>query len=298
MASLDDIGCGGERMIEVDFVKYEGLGNDFVLIDDLEERLHIDAQLAATVCNRHFGVGGDGLILVRPSEEADSRMVFFNPDGSQAEMCGNGVRAFAKYLYDSGVVRAQSLVVETGAGLKDISLVVKEGRVEAACVDMGRPSFAASDIPVRLPTTEAVNVPIEVAGEKITATCVSMGNPHCVVFVEDVAGALVQQLGPALERHEVFPDRTNVEFVQVLSPEEVRMRVWERGAGETLACGTGACATAVAAARTGRTGRRVKVRLPGGDLDITWEGDGRVLMAGPVREVFRGHLTWGSPVVS
>lgn len=277
-------------MTHVDFTKYEGLGNDFLLFDDLDERLDLAGPVVSRLCDRHLGVGADGVILVRPSETADARMLFFNPDGSEAEICGNGIRAFAKYLHDRGLTPKTQIAVETKGGTKTVVVDLRGDGVAAAQVDMGIPTFASKDVPVALPTTEAVNVPIDVDGEILTATCVSMGNPHCVLFVDDLETAPVDRLGRALEMHPVFPARTNVEFVQVVQPDSLAVRVWERGAGETLACGTGACAAAVAAARTGRAERKTRVRLPGGALDIRWEGDGTVFMSGPVNEVFRGTV--------
>lgn len=277
-------------MNEIGFVKYEGLGNDFVLTDDRDEGLALGSNAISRICDRNFGVGADGLIVVRDSADADARMVFYNPDGTQAEMCGNGVRAFAKYLFDFGFVDNTSVVAETGAGLKAISLTVKGKRAVAARVDMGTPSFKARDLPAKMPTVEAVDVPIDVDGTVVTATCVSMGNPHCVIFVSDARTAPVEKLGSVIERHPFFPERINVEFAQVVASDAIALRVWERGAGETLACGTGACAAAVAAARTGRTGRKIRVRLPGGELQIEWEEDDHVFMTGPVTEVFRGTL--------
>lgn len=274
----------------IDFIKYEGLGNDFILVDDRDEHLDLAAPTVAQICHRHFGIGADGLIVVRRCHSADARMIFYNPDGTQAEMCGNGIRAFAKYLHDAAVVTDERMRVRTGAGIKTVDVTVTGGAVTAARVDMGVPSFASADIPASIPTVEAVNVPLDVDGEVVTVTCLSMGNPHCVVFVEDVATAPVDQLGPRLEHHEAFPERANVEFAHPDSSAHLSLRVWERGVGETLACGTGACAAAVAAARTGRTERKVEVGVPGGTLSVSWEGDDRVLMSGPVREVFRGAL--------
>jgi len=275
-------------MSKVDFIKYEGLGNDFVLVDDTNDPRDFGARAVARICDRHFGVGADGLILVRPSENAEARMCFYNPDGSEAEMCGNGIRAFAKYLFDSALVQATSFRVETGGGLKTVSVILDGRSVSAARVDMGTPSFKSNDVPALVPTVEAVDVPIDLGDWSTTATCVSMGNPHCVVFVDDAQGAMVDEVGPRIETLPIFPQRTNVEFAEVTGPGDIRLRVWERGAGETLACGTGACAAAAAAARTGRTGRRVVVHLPGGDLEISWEADDRLFMTGPVSEVFRG----------
>ncbi len=275
-------------MPEVAFRKYEGLGNDFVLIDDFNEKLKLDKDSIARLLDRHFGIGGDGLILVLPSASADARMVFYNPDGSEAEMCGNGIRAFAKYLYESGRVPKTSLAIETGAGIKGVELEVDRDSVVAAKVDVGKPTFASKLIPVDVPLPEVVEMPLQVGHEHVNITCISMGNPHCVTFWDDLSVAPVERLGPLMERLAVFPERTNVEFAEVVDDEIIELRVWERGAGETLACGTGASAAAVAAARTGRTSRRVTVSLPGGKLLIEWSEKGNVFMTGPANEVFRG----------
>jgi len=274
------------------FVKMHGCGNDYVYVDGFRERVADPEALALRVSDRHFGIGGDGLILILPGErsagEADVRMRMFNADGSESEMCGNGVRCVAKYAREAGYARdASGLVrVEVGRAPRTRVLPIRVheegGRVRAATVDMGAPAIEALDREVRLgpdaPTLRGV--------------VVGMGNPHFVTFGDaPPADAAVLGLGPRAERHEAFPDRTNVEFAHVAGPAEIRLRVWERGSGETLACGTGACATLVAAAATGRTGRRATVRLPGGDLDIEWrESDGHVYMTGPCVEVFRGEL--------
>jgi len=277
--------------VRIDFFKYEGLGNDFVLIDGRRGPVPLIPGAVARILDRHFGIGGDGLMLVRDSESADAAMLFYNPDGSEAEMCGNGIRAFAKYLYEAGGVAKQSLRVETGAGIKTLRLSTQDKAVATVTVGMGAPSFASADIPVNTDVQEVVDMPVTFDGEELRLTCVSMGNPHCVIFWDgDLASAPVEELGGLIERHDLFPRRTNVEFAQVLDSTRVMLRVWERGAGETLACGTGACATAVAAARTGRTSRTVSVRLPGGRLQIDWEPGGEVLMTGPAREVYRGSF--------
>jgi diaminopimelate epimerase len=278
------------------FTKMHGLGNDYVYLDGIGQDLSACdlPQLSRVLSDRHFGVGGDGIILILPSDVADFRMRIFNPDGSEAEMCGNGVRCFAKYVYDHGLTDKLGLAIETGAGMIRPALFLgPSGRVEKARVDMGPPRLARRDIPMTGEPADqpAVNKVLAVAGEALAVTCVSMGNPHCVVFVDDVAQFPVAQVGPAIENHPAFPRRTNVEFAAVEGPELIRMRVWERGAGETLACGTGACATLVAASLTGRAGRMATVRLIGGDLEIEWADDDHVCMTGPATEVFSGELS-------
>ena len=277
------------------FTKMHGIGNDFVMIDALNPRLSALAgeigQQSKWLCDRKFGVGADGVILIMPSDVADFRMRMFNPDASEAEMCGNGIRCFAKFVYDKGLTKKTTLVVETGAGILETRAQVAGGCVSLVTVDMGEAELKPSAIPVAIDSASPiVGAPLEVDGNKYEITCVSMGNPHCVVFVEDVAGFPVSEIGPKFELHSAFPRRTNTEFVQVLSPEEVRMRVWERGAGETLACGTGACATAVASALNGKTGRKVTVHVAGGDLQIAWRDDNHVMMTGPAATVFEGEI--------
>ncbi len=276
-------------MRKVEFTKMQGIGNDFVVVNCLHDNLDsVDfSKLAVRVCDRDFGVGGDGLILVLPSQPADYRMQIFNSDGSEAEMCGNGVRCFAKYLHDRGM--AAGLVnVETPAGIMRIELEAKEGRAEAATVNMGAPRLDAVDIPVSGFSGQVVLQPLEVDGQRFDITCVSTGNPHCVIFVDSAAAVLLEDIGPKIETHPAFPRKTNVEFVEVVSPDELIMRVWERAAGLTLACGTGACASVVAGVLAGKSDRCATVHLPGGDLLIDWREDGNVYMTGPAEEVFRG----------
>jgi len=281
------------------FVKMHGLGNDFVVISALDGMpLHEDDlnEFARFVCDRHFGVGADGVIWILPSENADFIMRIFNPDGSEAEMCGNGIRCAAKWFYDRDYAKGEMVKVETLAGLKTVWVQAKGGKAVAVTVDMGEPIFN----PMQIPTTlgnggEAIEVPLTVEGVgTFTVSAVSMGNPHCVIFVSDVDGFPVEMTGPKIERHPAFPQRTNVEFVQVVSENELKVRVWERGAGLTLACGTGACASLVITARIGRTERKAKVHLPGGTLTIEWRDDNKVYMTGPAVEVFRGELVWES----
>jgi diaminopimelate epimerase len=276
------------------FVKMEGAGNDYVYVDCFHQPPPPDPRaLSRAMSDRHFGVGGDGLILICPSERADARMRMFNADGSEAEMCGNGVRCVAKYVYDHGLVRKPALTVETGRGVLKLELELKEGKVSQVRVDMGEPILAAE----RIPTTLAGNPPTNVLlpGHDLRVTCVSMGNPHCVAYVERITDDLVLGVGPRIEHHPAFPRRVNVEFVQITSPEDVTVRVWERGSGETLACGTGACAVCVAGVLTGRTGRRIVAHLPGGDLGLHWsEEDTHVYMTGPAVEVFSGDWPDGT----
>jgi diaminopimelate epimerase len=245
------------------------------------------------VSDRHFGIGSDGLILICPSEVADARMRMFNVDGTEGEMCGNGIRCVAKYLYDHGLARKPVLRVETGRGILTLELETQQGRVNQVRVDMGQPILAGSEIPTTLPGNPPTNTPLQVAGKTYSVTCVSMGNPHCVLFVDDVETAPVRETGPLIETHESFPRRTNVEFVQVVNRSEVRMRVWERGSGETWACGTGASAVAAAGAVSGRTDRQVLVHLRGGDLHLDWNSNGHVYMTGPATEVFSGDWPEG-----
>lgn len=271
----------------------QGLGNDFVVVDGFEEKLD-EATLperARALCDRHFGIGADGLILVLPSRVANFRMRIFNPDGSEPESCGNGIRCLAKFVSDRKKTTETTLTVETLGGVKTLKLNVAGGKVQSARVDMGEPAFVRRLIPMRgAEESEAVQEKVKVDGAKLDITCLSVGNPHCVTFVDDVEHFPVEKLGPQLEHHNLFPKRANVEFVQVLGRRELRVRVWERGAGETLACGSGACASVIAAARTDRADRRATVHLPGGDLQIEWCGDGHVHMTGPAVEVFQGEL--------
>ena len=273
----------------MEFSKIHGLGNDFILVDDREKKLADYPQLAREMCHRHFGVGADGLILVQPSRVADFKMRIFNSDGSEAEMCGNGIRCFAKFVYEGGMTTKTKITVETLAGIMVPECQVEDGRVTMVKVDMGEPRLAARDIPLAEGGEEpVVDMPLEAAGQIFRITTVSMGNPHCIIPVDDVEGIRLEEGGPQIERHSLFPKKTNVEFVQFLSPTRARVRVWERGAGVTLACGTGACATAVAGHLLGKTERKLTVGLPGGDLTIEWADNNHLYMTGPATEVFRG----------
>ncbi len=273
------------------FAKMHGAGNDYVYVNGFEEVVEDPARLAVEVSNRNFGVGSDGLILILPSQVADLRMRMFNADGSEAEMCGNGVRCVAKYAYDHGLVAEREITVETGAGILTLQLFPNAlNRVEKVRVNMGRPRLTRGEIPVTGPPGEQlVGVELKALDRTFHITCVSMGNPHCVIFVDSVEEFPVEKYGPVIERHPWFPNRINVEFVELLSRTEVRQRTWERGAGETLACGTGASAVTVAGVLSGLTERRIVNHLRGGDLELEWAEDGHVFMTGPAVQVFEGE---------
>ncbi len=285
------------------FTKMHGLGNDYVYVNCFEEKIDNPTKLARIVSDRHFGIGADGLILVCPSQIADVRMRIFNADGSEAEMCGNGIRCVAKYVYEHKLAEAggsfslpgqppyhASLNVETSKGVLTVGLIIGgEDRVQKVCVNMGQPILTPKDIPVQLSGERVVEEPIAIYNHDLLMTCVSMGNPHAVFFCDDVGSIELKKLGPAIENHSLFPRRVNVHFVQVDKPAEFAMRTWERGSGITMACGTGACAACVATVLTGRGKRVCTAHLPGGDLDLNWcEEDNRVYMTGPAVEVFEG----------
>jgi diaminopimelate epimerase len=278
------------------FTKMHGLGNDYIYVDCTRNPLPANiAALSRAISDRHFGVGSDGLILICPSDKADARMRMFNADGSEAEMCGNGLRCVAKFVYDHGVARKPQLAIETGRGVLTVALEVKNDRVSRATVNMGEPILKSADIPTRMPGDPPVNAPLSIAGTRFAATCVSMGNPHVIFYVGDEFFRtddrdLVAELGPEVERSPEFPRRANAHFVKVHSSNEVTMRTWERGSGITLACGTGACAVCVAGVLSGRTGRKLLAHLPGGDLELHWsEADNCVYKTGPAVEVFSGE---------
>ena len=269
----------------------QGIGNDYVYVNCLEEAVDNPASLARMVSDRHFGIGSDGLILIRPSAQADFFMEMFNADGSRSAMCGNGIRCVGKYVYDHGLTDETLVSVNTLAGVKHLELHVENGAVASVTVDMGAPVLDAALIPVVASASPVVAEPIEVAGQRFEMTFVSMGNPHAVVFVEDSADFPVEEIGRPFEFHPAFPERVNAEFVEVLGRSEVNMRVWERGTGETLACGTGACATVVACILNGLTDDEVTVHLLGGDLRIRWDRErDRVFMTGPAATVFEGEM--------
>jgi diaminopimelate epimerase len=280
-----------------------GLGNDYIYVNCFKEKIKNPATLAQIVSDRHKGIGADGLILIGRSRKANVRMRIFNADGSEAEMCGNGIRCVAKYSYEHKLAKAgksfsvpgqppcpASMKIETGNGVLTIGLIIDdEDRVQKVCVNMGQPKLSAEDIPVKLPVKEVVEQPMMFKSRAFVMTCVSMGNPHAVFFRDDLATLDLEKFGPVIENHSIFPNRVNVHFVQVDEPTEFTMRTWERGSGITLACGTGACACCVAAVLTGRGERVCTVHLPGGDLDLNWcEEDNCVYMTGPAVEVFEG----------
>jgi diaminopimelate epimerase len=281
-----------ELNMEIEFTKYHGLGNDFILIDNrADTQPIITSEQAVQLCARHFGIGADGVIFALPGEDAgDYTMRIFNSDGSEPEMCGNGIRCLAQFIADLEGAEAKSEYrIHTLAGVM-IPRLEGEGKVK---VDMGMPQLLAAQIPTTLAQAEqkVIAVPMQVAGQSWEVTCVSMGNPHCITFVEDVAAIPIEIIGPQFEHHPVFPQRTNTEFIQVVRPDYLKMRVWERGAGVTLACGTGACAAVVAGVLTGKSDRKATVELPGGCLEIEWaQQDQRVYMTGPAERVFRGKV--------
>ena len=274
------------------FTKMHGCGNDYVYVDCFHETVDNPEEVAKFVSDRHFGIGSDGLILICPSKVADVEMVMFNADGSRGEMCGNGVRCVGKYAYDFGLVKKEEITVETLAGIKTLKLSLKDGKVDQVRVDMGAPIFDARKVPVTFPEGEMINQPMEVDDTIYHVTCLSMGNPHCVTFLEqDIRQLDLEKIGPEFEHHETFPKRVNTEFANVIDRQHIRMRVWERGSGETLACGTGACATAVAAIVNGLCEDTVELELLGGTLTITYDkGANTVYMTGPATTVFSGEV--------
>ena len=275
------------------FTKMHGIGNDYVYVNCFEETVEDPATVARFVSDRHFGIGSDGLILIKPSETADCEMDMYNLDGSQGAMCGNGIRCVAKYAYDYGIVHKTQISVATRSGIKYLDLTVKDGKVSQVKVNMGAPILTASQIPVVSEKEEVINEPLEVNGETYYITAVSMGNPHAIVYMTDVDHLDIEKIGPSFENHVAFPDRVNTEFVEVLDEHTVKMRVWERGSGETLACGTGACAVAVASILNERVDgdKPVTVKLLGGDLEIYWNRqENLVYMTGPATTVFDGEI--------
>ena len=273
------------------FTKLHGCGNDYVYVNLFEETIDNPAELSIKISDRHFGIGSDGLITIGPSDIADFTMHIYNADGSEAEMCGNGVRCVGKYVYDHGLTDKTEVAVETGAGIKILTLNIKDGKVDTVRVDMGEPAFAPEEIPVVAEGERVIGAPIAVGDKEWKMTCVSMGNPHAVVFVDDTKNFPIEKYGPLFENHERFPKRTNTEFVEVISRTEANMRVWERGSAETWACGTGTCATVVACILNELTDRKVLVHLLGGDLTIEWDEEtNHVFMTGPATEVFTGEI--------
>ncbi len=277
-------------MAKLRFTKMHGIGNDYVYVDCFRETVADPARVAELVSPRRTGIGSDGLILIQPSDRADCRMEMYNADGSNGGMCGNGIRCVAKYVYDHGIAPRPKLRIDTDAGIKTLSLDIADGRVASVNVDMGEPLLDGPQIPV-VAAGRVVDAPLRVAGDEYRVTCVSMGNPHCVIFVPEVERLDLETIGPLFEHHAFFPKRVNTEFVQVIGPRELRMRVWERGSGETAACGTGACAVLVAAVLNRKAERSAVIHLNGGDLQIEWrESDSHVLMSGPATEVFSGEI--------
>ena len=273
------------------FTKMQGLGNDYVYVNCFEEKIENPKEVAIQLSNRHYGIGSDGLIMINPSKVADCEMEMYNADGSRSEMCGNGIRCVGKYVYDYGLTDKTSISVETLAGIKYLDFTIEDGKVKLVKVDMGSPELVPEKIPVVAEGNKAVDTPILVDGKEYRMTCVSMGNPHTVVYVDDVQGLDIEAIGPKFENHERFPRRVNAEFVKVIDRNTVEMRVWERGSGETLACGTGACAVAVASILNGYTENKVTVKLLGGDLLIEWDREkNKVYMTGPAAVSFDGEI--------
>lgn len=275
------------------FSKMHGIGNDYVYVNGFAETVANPEKVSVFVSDRRFGIGSDGLILILPSDKADCRMQMFNADGSEGMMCGNGIRCVGKYAYDHGIVTRPELSVETKSGIKYITLQIENGKAVGATVDMGKAILKPSEIPVQAEGNDFVARPLEVNGQNYSATCVSMGNPHCVIFTENDPMELdLPAVGPHFENHKLFPERINTEFVQLLDDHTLFMRVWERGSGETFACGTGACATAVAAVLNGycRHDEEITVKLRGGDLRIVYRSDGTVMMTGSATHVFDGEI--------
>lgn len=270
----------------------QGAGNDYVYVNCFVEHVENPQQLAVQVSNRNFGIGSDGLILIMPSDTADVRMRMFNSDGSESEMCGNGIRCVAKYAFDHGIVDKTEITAETGAGILTLKLVPgSDGKIEKVRVNMGLPRLTRGEIPMTGDAAlKVVSEPLTVLDRTFQITCASMGNPHCVIFVEDVKNFPVATYGPLIENHELFPRRTNVEFVEIISRTEVRQRTWERGAGETLACGTGSSAVTAACVLNGLTEKKILNHLSGGDLEMEWAEDGSIYMTGPAVEVFSGEI--------
>ncbi len=274
------------------FTKMQGGGNDYIYVNCFEEKVADPNTAALKVSDRHFGVGSDGLVLIEPSKVADFKMDIYNSDGSQAKMCGNATRCVAKYVYDNGLTDKDEISLETLSGIKYIKMYIENGKVTSARVNMGAPILKSSDIPTLLGGDAVIAQPLEAGGKTVSVTCVSMGNPHCVTYIDDTDSLDIEKIGPVFENHPAFPDRINTEFIQVVSDSCIKMRVWERGAGETLACGTGACAAAVASILNSycKRGEDIKVILRGGELKINWTHGGDVYMTGPAETVCTGEI--------
>jgi len=274
----------------MEFFKYHSLGNDFILLDALEAPLRLSPADIQMLCHRNLGIGGDGIIVIEPSQRAVCRMINYNPDASQADVSGNGLRCLAKHLFDTGIHAEKEMFVDTPSGIKKLSIHTTLGKVSTVEVYMGSPDFRRSSIPMQGEGEEAVDVPIAAAGKTVSATCLSIGNPHCVLFLDSLEDAVVRELGPAIENHPLFPLRVNVEFARVIDVSEMRLRSWERGAGETMASATGAAAAVAAALRTRRCKRKIHVQLPGGLMEVEVAPDGDIVTRGPARRVYRGEL--------
>ncbi len=274
------------------FTKMHGIGNDYIYFNCFEETVDNPEELSIRLSDRHFGVGGDGIVLIMPSDKADFRMRMFNADGSEGKMCGNATRCIGKFVYDKGLTDKTRITLETLSGIKILDLDVKDGKVEKVTVDMGKANFKAGEIPVISGSNEVVEQELTVGDRTDKITCVSMGNPHCVIFTEGIDSLELEKIGPDYENHPMFPERINTEFVEFIDPHTLKMRVWERGSGETLACGTGACATVSAAVKTGRcpADEFVTVKLIGGNLEIMYKTDGTVIMKGPAAFSFEGEI--------
>lgn len=274
------------------FTKMQGIGNDYVYVNCFEETVSDPEKTSMIVSDRHFGIGSDGLVLIMPSDKADFRMRMFNADGSEGNMCGNATRCIGKFVYDNRLTDKTNITLETKSGIKKLTLFPENGKVKTVLVDMGKAILKPADIPMTDSGDTFVNKPISVSGRDVNITAVSMGNPHAVTYVEDVDGLELEKIGPDFENHPMFPERVNTEFVKVLDDHTIQMRVWERGSGETWACGTGACASAVASVLNGYFGHdtEITVKLRGGDLYITYKSDGTVLMRGPAETVFTGEI--------
>ena len=274
------------------FTKMQGIGNDYIYVNCFEEKIDDPERVSQIVSDRHFGIGGDGLVLIMPSEKADFRMRMFNADGSEGNMCGNATRCIGKFVYDNGLTDKTEITLETKSGIKYLTLYPENGKVKTVLVNMGKAVLTPADIPMKAEGESFINKPIEVLGSEVYITAVSMGNPHAVTYVDDVMSLDLEKIGPAFENHPIFPERVNTEFIKVLDSHTIQMRVWERGSGETWACGTGACAAAVASVKNGyfKNGEEITVRLRGGDLFITYSTDGTVLMRGAAETVFTGEI--------
>ena len=274
------------------FTKMQGIGNDYIYVNCFEEKVDDPERVSQIVSDRHFGIGGDGLVLIMPSDKADFRMRMFNADGSEGNMCGNATRCIGKFVYDNGLTNKTEITLETKSGIKYLTLYPENGKVKTVLVNMGKAVLTPADIPMKAEGESFINKPIEVLGSEVYITSVSMGNPHAVTYVDDVMSLDLEKIGPAFENHPIFPERVNTEFIKVLDSHTIQMRVWERGSGETWACGTGACAAAVASVKNGyfKNGEEITVKLRGGDLFITYNTDGTVLMRGAAETVFTGEI--------